>query len=43
MPFICRRAHFVQFMDSLYDNEARDGYTYWHRPGLAHLERKLEF
>jgi hypothetical protein len=34
---------FREFMDSLYDNEAREGYTYWHRPGLAHLERKLEF
>lgn len=35
-------ASFREFMDSLYDNADKDAYEYWHRPGLAHLERKLE-
>lgn len=32
---------FSAFMASLYENESRDGYRYWYRPGLKHLQRPL--
>ncbi len=34
---------FSEFLDSLYDDEEKNGYDYWYRPGLKHLVRKLEF
>ncbi|MBA8881473.1 SMI1/KNR4 family protein [Phyllobacterium myrsinacearum] len=33
---------FRDFIASLFDNANRDAYSYWHRPGLADLERKLD-
>lgn len=34
---------FRAFIDSLYDNATREGYAFWHLPGLKHLERPLAF
>ena len=34
---------FSAFMASLYENESQDGYQYWYRPGLKHLQRPLVF
>jgi hypothetical protein len=33
---------FTALLAGLFDDAQRTGHTYWHRPGLAHLERKLE-
>jgi hypothetical protein len=36
-------ASFTALLGSLFDRPNREGYDYWHRPGLAHLVRKPEF
>lgn len=40
--YLCRQApSFRAFVESLYDDDERNGYNYWHRPRKQHLEREL--